>query len=116
VVLRNRIHVVMTEAYHERWFCDFLLAPRQPEQLDKAIQDIQTKKKEATPGRIVAEFIFGFWTSMIGIVYEALWSTLSIASAKDRTARALSAKTFHVPSQEFACSAIASLTTNQSSC
>jgi hypothetical protein len=73
VVLRNRIHVVMTEAYHERWFCDFLLAPRQPEQLDKAIQDIQTKKKEATPGRIVAELTFGFWTSMIGTVYEDLW-------------------------------------------
>src|SRR4051794_37736918 len=43
VALRNRIHTVMTEALHEAWFRDekFLQGERQPNQLAKAIEDVQ---------------------------------------------------------------------------
>lgn len=43
IVLRNRIHAVMTTARHEGWFHDrgVLLGDRQPEQLAKAIQDAE---------------------------------------------------------------------------
>jgi hypothetical protein len=75
IALRNRIHAVMSEARHESWFFDegFLLDAKQPEQLAKAIKDIKDSKREPTPGRIVAELTFGFWTAMFGTVYDDLW-------------------------------------------
>lgn len=75
VALRNRIHTVMATKFHERWFEDEgrLLGNRQPEQLEKALADIAEKKKEATPGQVVAELTFGFWTAMLGNDYEELW-------------------------------------------
>jgi hypothetical protein len=77
VTLRNRIHAVMTESQHEAWFSDdgFLLGDRQPEQLAKAIEDIKRGKREPTPGRIVAEVTFSFWTAMFGNQYDGLWQT-----------------------------------------
>ncbi|MCW2308952.1 Abi family protein [Rhodobium gokarnense] len=75
VALRNRIHTVMSEAFHERWFQDdgCLLGDRQPEQLQKALTDIAEQGKEGTSGQIVAELTFGFWTGMLGANYEQLW-------------------------------------------
>jgi hypothetical protein len=75
IALRNRIHAVMTQARHERWFSDerFLLDANQTEQLANAIRDIEHDGREPTPGRIVAELTFGFWTAMFGTVYEDLW-------------------------------------------
>jgi hypothetical protein len=75
IALRNRIHSVMTEARHEAWFRDdgALLGERQPDQLAKAIEDIEREGKDAAPGRIVAALTFSFWTSMFGKEYEALW-------------------------------------------
>jgi hypothetical protein len=69
VVLRNRIHLVMTEAFGgEGWFQQpgVLLNERQPEQLAKAIEDLESVNKMPTPGRIVAALSFGFWTAMFG--------------------------------------------------
>ena len=75
VALRNRIHAVMTEARHESWFQDdgVLLGQWQPEQLAKAIADVEEDRKEPTPGRIVAALTLSFWTSMFGKDYETLW-------------------------------------------
>jgi hypothetical protein len=75
IALRNRIHAVMTEARHVSWFSDngFLLNVRQSEQLAKAIKDVEDSGRQLTPGRIVAELTFGFWTAMFGTVYEDLW-------------------------------------------
>ena len=77
VTLRNRIHMVMTEMHHENWFSDdqCILGSRQPEQLKKAIQDIQEQKKDPMPSRIVAELTFSFWTAMLGNDYENLWQS-----------------------------------------
>jgi hypothetical protein len=77
IALRNRIHVVMSETFHERWFEDEgrLLGSREPEQLKKALDDILNRKKEAIPGQVIAELTFGFWTAMLGTDYEVLWQT-----------------------------------------
>ena len=77
VALRNRIHAVMTEAWHEDWFRDegFLLGKWQPGQLAKAIEEVREERKEPTPGRIVAALTFSFWTAMFGKDYETLWRT-----------------------------------------
>jgi hypothetical protein len=75
IALRNRIHAVMTEDHHESWFetDPFQLNARQTTQLAKAVQDILDSDREPTPGRVVAELTFGFWTAMLGTVYEDLW-------------------------------------------
>lgn len=75
VALRNRIHAVMAEAVNESWFQEetVLLGQWQPEQLAKAIKDIEQSGKDPTPGRIVAALTFSFWTSMFGKDYETLW-------------------------------------------
>lgn len=77
VALRNRIHAVMTEAFNESWFHETgqLLGEWQPDQLAKAIHDIEEDRKESTPGRIVAALTFSFWTAMFGKDYETLWQT-----------------------------------------
>src|SRR5271168_1299808 len=73
VALRNRIHAVMAEAVgDEAWFhqAGVLLNDRQPEQLTKAVEDLNAVNKMPTPGRIVAALSFGFWTAMFGPHYE----------------------------------------------
>ena len=90
VALRNRIHVVMTEALKgEGWFHQdgVLLNDRQPEQLAKAIEDLNAVNKAPTPGRIVAALSFGFWTAMFGPDYEGLWRAIlhRIAAKPDGT-------------------------------
>lgn len=75
ITLRNRIHFVQSAAFHDRWYEDDgrLLGNRQPDQLAKAVSAIERKRKQPTPGRVVAELTFGFWTAMFGRVYEELW-------------------------------------------
>jgi hypothetical protein len=99
VVLRNRIHAVMTEAHHENWFSDagFLLGDRQPEQLAKAINDIRANKKDPIAGRIVAELTFGFWTAMFGKVYEDLWQSTLHRIGKRPQGKGLVRKDFARP-------------------
>lgn len=77
VALRNRIHTVMRQARHERWFEDegFLAVPIQRDQLDKAIRDIIDDHKEPVAGRIVAALTFSYWISMVSPAYENLWQT-----------------------------------------
>ena len=86
VALRNRIHVVMTEAFGgEGWFhhAGVLLNERQPEQLAKALEDLKARNKTPSSGRIVAALNFGFWTAMFGPDYEGLWrATLRRIAAK----------------------------------
>ncbi len=77
VTLRNRVHVVLTEARHDRWFDDdgFLLVENQILQLAKAHEDAHHKTTEPTPGDIVSSLTFSFWTSMLAKEYEVLWQT-----------------------------------------
>lgn len=75
VALRNRIHAVMTEAYHEKWFQnnDIILIEKQRDQIANAIEDVERQNKPITAGRIVAALTFSFWTSMFSPDYEILW-------------------------------------------
>lgn len=99
VALRNRIHAVMTEARHENWFRDksALLGEWQPEQLAKAIEDIEADRKEATPGRIVAALTFSFWTSMFGKDYETLWQQTLHRIGRRQDGKGLRRKDFSAP-------------------
>ena len=75
VALRNRVHTVLTEARHERWFDDdgFLRIEHQRGQLAGAYEELARARKEQTPGRVVAALPFGFWVSMVARDYENLW-------------------------------------------
>ena len=75
VVLRNRIHTVMSEARHDRWFEDegFLAIDNQKRQLMKALEEVARSGREPTAGRVVASLTFSFWTSMLAPAYEDLW-------------------------------------------
>lgn len=75
--LRNRVHVVMTEAHGERWFevDDLLQAPHQREQVADAVAELVKDGKDPTAGRVVAALTFSFWTAMVSPVYENLWRT-----------------------------------------
>lgn len=99
VVLRNRIHTVMTAAVHERWLHEdgFLLGDRQREQLEKAIDDIRAARKEPSPGRIVAELTFSFWTTMFGTAYETLWQTTLHRIGTRADGKGLRRKDFSAP-------------------
>lgn len=99
VALRNRIHAVMTEAVNESWFHErgLLLGEWQPEQLAKAIQDIEESRKEPTPGRIVAALTFSFWTAMFGKDYETLWQTTLHKIGRKQNGKGLRRKDFSGP-------------------
>ncbi len=99
VALRNRIHAVMHEAYHETWFQDpeIVLHNRQAEQVLKAISDINSDKKDVTPGRIVAALTFSFWTSMFSPDYEVLWQQTLHKIARRPDGKGLRRKDFSSP-------------------
>ena len=101
VTLRNRVHVVLTEARHDRWFDDdgFLLVKNQISQLAKAREDVYYKSKEPTPGDIVAALTFSFWTSMLAPAYEVLWRTTLNRIACREDGKSLSRKALSRPLQ-----------------
>ncbi len=77
VVLRNRIHAVLSASIQPRWFeaPGFPTVPHQNEQIAEALADLTRERKEPTPGRVVAALTFSFWTTMLGTPYENLWQT-----------------------------------------
>jgi hypothetical protein len=99
VALRNRVHSVMTAARHETWFNDenFLTGDKQPEHLAKAIRDIESERREPTPGRIVAALTFGFWTAMLGASYEDLWQQTLHSIGRKKNGKGLRRKDFSAP-------------------
>lgn len=75
VVLRNRIHHVMTDHFGEWWFNSSqvgLLAGEQ-QKLEKAKEDLRREQKKITPGQLVATLSFGFWTSLLSRKYDSIW-------------------------------------------
>ncbi len=77
VVLRNRIHAVLSVSVQPRWFevPGFLAVPHQNEQVVEVLAALARERKEPTPGRVVAALTFSFWTTMLGTSYENLWQT-----------------------------------------
>jgi len=75
VALRNSIHEVLTDAYaRPDWYEVAPLLEDQRRQIDQAKGRIQEDGRDVTPGRVVAELMFGFWTSLAGTYYaQSLW-------------------------------------------
>lgn len=75
ITLRNRIHGVMTELYHENWFREpeKVLGDRQPEKVIKALADLEKKTRHPSADQIVAELTLSFWTAMFGAAYDKIW-------------------------------------------
>lgn len=75
VCLRNAIHRVLCSAYSVDWYehMPMLVYPL-PDKLQTAKDSIIRQGKLLTPGRVVAELSFGFWTALFGRKYEKrLW-------------------------------------------
>jgi hypothetical protein len=77
VVLRNRIHAILSTSVQPCWFemPGFLAVPHQTEHITEGLADLTREGKELTPGRVVAALTFSFWTTMLGTPYENLWQT-----------------------------------------
>jgi hypothetical protein len=71
VALRNAIHAAMSALYgQEKWYDAVELAAWGHSQIGDAKQKIARAGKPVTPGRVVAELHFGFWTSLFEDHYE----------------------------------------------
>jgi hypothetical protein len=73
VALRNSLHRHLTNLVgQEDWFdsASFRLAPWAREEVLKAKDKIARSNRPVTPGRVVAELQFGFWTSLFEAQYE----------------------------------------------
>ena len=69
VVLRNAAHRACTDKYNgEAWYDHAPLAPWAKWQIDNAKDKIRKIRKPVTPGRVVSELHFGFWTSFFNNV------------------------------------------------
>lgn len=84
--LRNSIHDAMTAHFggDELWFYrPGVLEPGQLGQFAKALTDLSQRKAPPTPGRIIAETMFGFWVTMLSNPYEQrVWQPNGFAMLK----------------------------------
>jgi hypothetical protein len=83
--LRNSIDYQLTKRFNDRnWYenMEFIrIASRfQIDKISDAKSNILSEKKEITPGRIISELSFGFWTSLFDVKFEmTLWKSLRLA-------------------------------------
>ncbi len=71
VALRNAIHSAMTDFYgQKKWYDAIDLTAWGYKQVGNAKQKIAKAGKQVTPGRVISELHFGFWTSMFEDHYE----------------------------------------------
>lgn len=61
VALRNAIDRRLAALYGATWY-DVILDPEEKNQVDDARQKIRRKGRPETPGRVISELTFGFWT------------------------------------------------------
>ena len=99
VVLRNRVHSVLEEALHARWFDEdgFLPIENQRRQLSKAYEELAEFGKDPAPGRIVSALTFSFWTSMLSPDYEVLWQKTLHGIARREDGKGLRRKDLSSP-------------------
>lgn len=95
VVTRNAIHRELTKIHGVNWFTDGstlapILAFEQCEKLAEAQKTLSAKKKQITPGRVVAELSFGFWVSLCSKQYlVALFIPCLKGAFRQRLSRAV---------------------------
>jgi hypothetical protein len=79
VLLRNRIHDVMTAAYPdnpEPWFKqdNIFVGEKGPRLIAEAVDRLKRDKADVTTGRIIASVSFGFWNGLFVRSYSNLWA------------------------------------------
>ena len=85
VGLRNQMDWQLTRKFNtEAWFDnnDFIkiVSRFQIDRITDARNSILREKKEVTPGRIISELSFGFWTSLLDSRFEkTLWKNLRLS-------------------------------------
>lgn len=71
VTFRNQVHNAISRLHGVTWYdLPALMAPDDLRKVAAARQNLQLLRKIETPGRIVAELSFGFWTSLYGRHHE----------------------------------------------
>ena len=78
IVWRNALHIQLTKKFGQQWFDELKkqnLLDFEPLDKIQVVKDrLKRTGKAETPGRIVAELSFGFWTSLCSKRYMAdLW-------------------------------------------
>jgi hypothetical protein len=82
--LRNAIDYQLTKSFNDRNWYDNMefnrIASRfQIDRISEAKSRILSEKKEITPGHIISELSFGFWTSLFDVRFEmTLWKSLRL--------------------------------------
>lgn len=99
VVLRNRFHGVLSDAYGELWFEreGLLKSHNQTNRLARAKQTLAAESKVTTAGAIVSSLTFGFWTGLLSPDYENLWQKTLHKSARDVRGKGLTRKQLIAP-------------------
>lgn len=101
VALRNQIHSSMTELFSaEDWYTTSgLLLPWQEEMVEKAKQELRRNHMPVTPGKVIAELHFGFWTGFFnkahedkGIAHALVKPTFKYAPKYERVSNKLGAR------------------------
>lgn len=83
--LRNSVDYKLTKRFNDRqWYenMEFIrIATRfQLDRISDAKSNISSEKKDITPGRIISNLTFGFWTSLFDVRFEmSLWKSLRLA-------------------------------------
>jgi hypothetical protein len=77
VALRNSVHITLTSAFQsDRWYdsLPFSWLPYERRAIQRAKGQLYSRKKQITPGRIIAELTLGFWCGLTGKPYSTtLW-------------------------------------------
>jgi len=75
VLLRNKIHVKLSESTHRGWLRDkSILTEESIERVDIAVTRIRKAGLEPTHGQVVANLHFGFWVALFDRHYDELWT------------------------------------------
>jgi hypothetical protein len=75
--VRNAIHCAIADLFGgPDWILvttGAYLRPSEQEMLQKAKDELALRRKPLTPGYMISELKFGFWTSLIDAHYDKLW-------------------------------------------
>ncbi|MBI0447242.1 hypothetical protein D9600_15110 [Deinococcus sp. DB0503] len=82
VVLRNRVEEALQGQFGSAWYSapDFqaLVTPRTWDTVQKAIRDLDARRRTVSSGAVVAELSFGFWTHLFIGRYETGFYTPNV--------------------------------------
>lgn len=72
ISIRNAVHYAMTREYkREDWYDEpNLLRANEMDRVVQAKEEVTSRGKDVTAGRVVAELMLGFWTALFSSPYE----------------------------------------------